>query len=349
MLGPLTLKANEKIGMIGNLATMLSAGVPILEAVASIMEDTNGNQRKVLEALRTDLTQGKQISASFSKFPGVFDVVTINLIKASEEAGTLEMTLSDLRIHMEREQEFSDKIKLALVYPALICVVFFMVVMVILIVVVPKISQVFSRLKVQLPLPTRILIFMSELITSHPIRTVIVVAILGVFGWWLIRTQKKHILAVLFKLPVVNTLVKNIDLARFSRTMYLLLNSAVPIDQALGFSKQVVLRQDMANMIEKTKEMVSSGKQFADGLRANKGSLPSIVIKLVEAGEKTGSLDKAMQDISKHLDYQVSNSLKSLTAIIEPLLLVLVGISVGGMMLAIIAPIYGLIGSVNSR
>lgn len=150
-------------------------------------------------------------------------------------------------------------------------------------------------------------------------------------------------------MPVVKQLVKNIDLARFSRTMYLLLNSGIAIDEALSLSSKVVLRKQMANLLEHSAQMVLAGKKLSEGMASHQDAMPSIVNKLIEAGEKSGTLEKSMENISKHLDYQVSNSLKSLTAVLEPVLLVMVGLSVGGMMLAIIAPIYGLVGQINTR
>src|SRR3989344_3795306 len=159
-----SLSNNEKIALIGNLSTMLGAGIPILDAVDSLLADTKGNPQKVLSSLRADLMQGKHLYNSFANFPGVFDKVTIALLKAAEEAGNLETTLIDLKDHIQKDTEFMDKVKLALVYPVIIGLGVLGVMMVILIVVVPKIATVFSRLKVDLPLPTKIMIAASDLL-----------------------------------------------------------------------------------------------------------------------------------------------------------------------------------------
>lgn len=344
-----TLSTTEKIALIGNLSTMLGAGIPILDAVDSLLADIKGNPKKVLDTLRADLMQGKHLYNSFAAFPHVFDSVTISLLKAAEEAGTLETTLVDLKDHIEKEAEFIDKIKLALIYPALISFVFVGVLLVILIVVVPKISAVFSRLRVELPLPTRILIAASNLLLEHTLALGIGLA-LGLFLFWLLFRQfKPQILNVFYSFPGIRTLVKMIDLTRFTRTLHLLLASGIPIDAALQLCENVVFRRSTAQVIKKSREMILSGKRLADGLRSTKGVIPGIMIKLVEAGEKSGSLDKSMADLSVHLDYQVSNALRTVTSALEPAMLLVVGLSVGGMMLAIIAPIYGLIGQVNMR
>lgn len=348
-MNKLTLSNQDKLSMLRNLGTLLGSGIPIVESVDSLMEDTKGNQRKVLETLKADLMQGKQMSASLAAFPRVFDKVTINLINAAEKAGTLETTLDDIQQHIQEEIEFSDKIKFAMIYPLVIAVVFAGVFLMILTVVIPKIAVVFTRLKVDLPLPTRIMIFMSNLLIHQTI--FLVLGIAAVVGLVLVayRSNKQLVLNLLFRLPLISGLVQKIDYARFTRSLHLLLSSGLPITTALDLATDVVLDKRISRLISKSKEMVISGKKLSDGFKMDKKRVPTLLIKMMEAGERTGTLDKSMQEISKHLDYEVDNSLKSLTALLEPILLVVVGISVGGMMLAIIAPIYGLISQVGGH
>ena len=344
-----TLSANDKKALIGSMATMLAAGISILEVVDSLLEDSKGNMRKVLEVLRDDLMQGQHVWEAFSKFPNVFNKVTVNILKASEEAGNLDETLKDLTTTIQKEMEFSDKIKSAVMYPLLIMVVFVGVLLMILIVVVPKISTVFLRMKVTLPLPTRVLIFVSNLLLHNTIAFVGGITVAIVAFVFIYRTNKQLIFNVIFSLPVVSELVKQIDLTRFSRSFYHLLSSGIPINTALELCHDVVLRKDIAATILTCRDMVLSGKRLSEGLKANKGIVPTIMIKMIEAGEKTGTLDKSLEEISEYLDYQVSSALRTLTALLEPIMLVVVGILIGGMMLAIIAPIYGLIGQVGSH
>ncbi len=343
------LNNSEKIGLISNLSTMLSAGIAILEVIESLLEDAKGNTKKILEVLRDDLTQGKHVHQTFAKFPGVFDKVTVSVLKAAEEAGTLDVTLKDLKLNIQKEIEFMDKVKFAMLYPVFIILVFLGVLVMMLFVVIPKIASVFSRLKVDLPLPTKILIFMSNLLVNYTwfiVGGIIIGAILLVL---LYKKKRNFILGLFFSLPLISGLVKEIDLTRFSRSLYLLLYSGLPITAALELTADVVIRRETARIITKSKELVMTGKNLSEGFRTSKGYIPTIMIKLIEAGEKTGTLDKSMQDISEFFDYQVSNTLKTLTALLEPVMLVVVGLVVGGMMIAIIAPIYGLIGKVGAR
>jgi len=345
----ISLATKDKIALFDNLSTMLGAGISILEAVDSLLEDSKGNQKKLLTELRQDLTQGKQVYASFDRFPNAFDKVTINIIRASEEAGTLDVALKDIKTHIQKEMEFLDKIRSAMIYPLVILFVFVLVMLLILIFVMPKLASVFGRMNVELPLPTKILMFMSDIILHNTIPLVagIILAIAGIIVLYL--KKRSFVLGIFFSLPLISGLIKQIDIARFTRSMALLLSSGLTITNTLELCEEIVWRKDMQKLVAHTQKSVLSGKRFAEGIRDGKGLIPMIVIKLIEAGEKTGSLDKAMQDVSEHMDYEVQRSLNTLTTLLEPIMLLFIGIVVGGMMLSIIAPIYSLIGQVGSR
>ncbi|OGM05881.1 hypothetical protein A2125_00975 [Candidatus Woesebacteria bacterium GWB1_43_5] len=343
------LGTNDKIALIGNLATMLTAGIPILEAVESLSVDVKGNQKKILDALREDLAQGKRIHTTLSRFPRAFDKVTVNVIKASEEAGNLDVVLKDLRENIRREAEFTSKIKSSLVYPAFIFLVFFVVLFVILFVVVPKISAVFSRMTVSLPLTTKILIFASDLLVKRGIFVLIGFLILAGGLYLFYYFKRKLLFQILFSLPLVSQVVYKIDLTRFSRSLHLLLASGIPITHALELTQDVAIKKETSKMIAKSREMVLAGKSLASGLTTHSKKIPNLMLKLVEAGEKTGTLDKSLQEVSEHFDYEVTNDLKTITTLIEPIMLVVIGVSVGGLMIAIVGPIYGLIGQVGAR
>ena len=295
------------------------------------------------------MSQGSHIYASFAKFPHVFDKVTVSILKASEEAGKLDETLKDLAENVKREAEFSDKIRSALIYPSFIMVVFFGVMLMILIVVIPKISTVFSRLSVKLPLPTKIMIGASNILLHQTVPLVIGLVIIVAGMVFLYKRQKYALIRIMTSLPVVSNLTREIDITRFARSFYLLLSAGIPITSALELVVDVVVKKDVKQALIECKNNVSAGKKLSEGFKSNKKIFPNIMIKITEAGEKSGTLDKSMQDASDFMDYQVSNSLKLVTALIEPIMLVFVGAMVGGMMLAIIAPIYGLIGQVGPR
>ncbi len=343
----LTLSNSDKLGLMSNFSTLLSAGISLLETVDSLLEDAKGHQKELLLRLRADIVQGKRVSDSFSRFPQIFDKVTVSIIRASEEAGTLDRTLKDLKENIRKENEFTDKIRTSLIYPLLIVCLFFAVLFVILVFVIPKISTVFESLHVNLPLPTKILIFLSNLILKYTIPLILSLGVAVLLLYLLYKKKKRFFINLIISLPLISDLVKQIDLTRMTRSLYYLLTSGISIITALDLAKDVVVREDIAQIIENSRQMILSGKRLSAGLRTKKGVVPPIMIKIIEAGEKTGSLDKSMQDVSEYLDYQVNNTLKILITLLEPVMLVVVGIFVGGMMMAIIAPIYGLIGQVG--
>lgn len=343
------ISGNDKLTLMSNMSTMLQAGIPILEIVDSLLENSKGGQKKILETMKADLNEGRHVYSSLEKFPRVFDKVTVNIVRASEEAGTLDVVLNDVKENIKKDMEFSDKVRSALMYPIFIVLVFIAVLIMILIVVVPKIATVFTRLSVDLPLPTKIMIGLSQFITTYTIPLIVVLILLGIGLAYLYKMQKQLFLTVLFSLPLVSELAKQIDLTRFTHSLYLLLNAGIPIVTALELSMSVVKKKEIEHAIKKALDIVSSGKKLSEGFKESKHVFPGIMIKITEAGEKTGSLEKSMADTSEFLDYQVSKTLKTLTALLEPIMLVAVGVLIGGMMLAIIAPIYNLIGQVGSR
>ena len=243
----LSLSTADKLTIFSNMYTMLSAGISIIEAIDSILEDAKGNQKKILQTLREDLIQGKRIHESFARFPNAFDKVTVNVIKAAEEAGTLDTTLQDIRNNIKKESEFFDKIKTALTYPLVILIVFLGVLLTILIVVIPKISSVFTRLRVELPLPTKVLIFISNIMLSYTIPFLIGLFLFSGLLFLIYKTNKKLLLGILFSLPLISDLIKQIDLVRFTRSLHYLLSSGIPIVTALELCEEVVMRKDISS------------------------------------------------------------------------------------------------------
>ena len=150
-------------------------------------------------------------------------------------------------------------------------------------------------------------------------------------------------------MPGVSGLIREIDITRFSRSLHLLLSSGIPITTSLELAQEVILKKEVRLLVNKAREQALAGHPFSYGLQSKRNIIPGIIIKLMEVGEKSGTLEEAMQNVSENMDYKVNKSVKKMTALLEPLLLVFVGLAVGGMMMAIIAPIYGLIGSVGGR
>jgi type II secretory pathway component PulF len=245
--------------------------------------------------------------------------------------------------------EFTDKVKSAMIYPLFIVGLFFAVLLMMLVVVIPKIATVFLRMNVVLPLPTKIMIAMSNAVMNQTLFVILGLILFSFLTIFLYKKQRKFLMGIIAKLPVLSSLTKDIDLTKFSRNFYLLLNAGIPITSALELTENVVANPEVELGIRHAKEMVASGKKLSEGFKNNRKIFPSIMIRITEAGERSGSLDKSMLEISDFLDYQVSNKLKTATALLEPIMLVGIGLGVGGMMVAIIGPIYSMIGQVGNK
>ncbi|HYK09107.1 MAG TPA: type II secretion system F family protein [Candidatus Eisenbacteria bacterium] len=345
----ITLSSSELLNLVSNLSTMLSAGIPILSAIHSLGEEARGNTKKILTEISADLLKGKHLFESLAKFPYVFDTITVNMVRASEQSGTLDIILKDMKEQIKNDIIFNRKIRSALTYPFLVLLVFVAVLLLILVVVMPKIATVFTQLKVKLPLPTKILIFASNVLTHQTIFVIAGLMVLGVGAFLLYRFQKKRVLSFFYKLPLISPLIRDIDLMHFTRSLHLLLNSGTSITTALELTESVVQRPDVARAIAHAKQTILTGKTLSSSFKMHKKIFPGTLIELTQAGEKTGSLAKSLEDISEYLDYRITDTLAVLTALLEPIMLVVVAVMVGSMMVAIIGPIYGLIGQIGAH
>ncbi len=343
------ISTNDKIALMSNLATMLKAGISIIDAIDSLMEDAKGSQKVLLQTIKEDINQGIHLHESLAKFPQIFNKVSLNIIHASEEAGTLDSTLRELAENYRKQQEFMDHVRGAFTYPLMILLVFSAVFTLILTFVVPRIATVFERMNADLPLPTVLLIALSRFVLAYyvPLLAGFVVLVVFFILWY--RTNRQMVFSVLFSLPLISRLMRQIDITNFTRNMYMLLSAGIPIVSALELMEDVMYKREMRQVVRGIREQVLSGRAFSVGLREHKNIIPTLVIRMVEAGEKSGTLDEAMSEIADHLDREVSRSLETATTLIEPIMLVIVGVMIGGMMLSIIAPIYGLIGNFRTR
>lgn len=342
----ISLSFEDKLSLISNLETMLSAGIPLIDAVDALIAETKGNQQKILRVLREDLSQGKTISESFAKFPNAFNRVIINLIKGGEKSGTLEAILKDLKTSIRSDMEFNSQLKGALAYPILVLVVFTGVILLMLIFVLPRIAVVLEGLNVELPWTTRLLIAFSHLLLDRPLQVAAGAGVLVFIFVLMFIFQRKTIVNGVLALPVISTLVRYIDLTRFTRSMSLLLGAGIPITESLDLSERVILRKDIHNAVILSHQMVVAGKTLSEGFKLHRKCFPGMMIMLTEAGERSGSLNVTMQELSEYFNWRVQETLKKVTILLEPIMLVVIGLMVGGLMLSILIPIYKLISSI---
>lgn len=343
------LSTSEKLTLISSLGKMLEGGIAIPDAIDALLEGTKKGQRTLLLTLKSDLAEGRTIAQSLAKFPKSFDPITTSLISTGEKSGNLEKNLSQLTNNLTAEIELSGKIKAAIAYPVFVLFIFFMILIMILVFVIPRITTVFLRLKVELPLPTKILIALSTQLRENTLIFAAVVLLVIILAVVIFNKKSKLIINLFSNLPLISNLANQIDLERFTRSLGLMLSASIPINEALALTTKVVIRKNIRKIIESCQLSVESGKKLSDSLKQSPKIVPTIMAKMIEAGEKSGSLEKTLIDLSVYFQGKIDNSIKTLTILLEPILLVIIGVLIGGIMLSIIAPIYNLIGNISPR
>ncbi len=346
--GSIRISSKDTLALISNLSTMLTAGIPIMEAVESLLDESKGNVRKILLLLKEALNEGRPISEALAKAPKVFDPVTINLIRAAEESGTLETALKDLVGKIKKDIKFRDNLRSSLTYPAFVIGIFFVVLGLVLIFVMPRINKIFSGLRVELPAATKLMMSVSDTLLSNYIFILAGIGVAVVAVSVLYRLHKRALLNALLQLPGFRRLGVHIDLARFCRSLSLLLTAGITISEALELSKAVLTKKSIINAVSAMQADVLEGRPISVELRKTK-EVPPIMVKMTETAEKSGTLEVMMQEMAGHFENEVSRSLKLITTMIEPVMIVVIGVLVGGMMLAVIAPMYNMMTQIRTR
>lgn len=343
------LNERDKLALYSNLNTTLDAGIPISEAVNMLLQESTGNTKLFLQTLHARLNEGGTISDAMQKTAGSFNQVSINMMRAAEEAGTLEETLLDLEKNTRQQIAFNDELRASLMYPVFVFVVFLGVLLLMLLFVVPRISKVILGLRTPIPPTTQFVFNTSTFLINNYVGVIAVIVALVVLGVVVYKTRRKQVINILYRLPVIHTLGKNLDLLRFCRSMSLMLRAGIPISEALKYSKSVVNLREISKLIDKMIANVELGHVLSEGLDEKNKIVPQLMIRLTKTAEYSGSLEASMQKLADYFQTQVSKTLKTLSALIEPVLIIVVGLMTGGLMLTIIAPIYGLISNIRAR
>jgi type IV pilus assembly protein PilC len=325
------------------LATMMKAGVPLLQAFDIVSKGaSNPAVAKLLNDIRTDVETGSALAAAFRKFPLHFDALFCNLVQAGEQAGILESLLDRLATYKEKILAIKSKIKAALFYPIAIIAVAFIITAVIMIFVIPAFKEVFTNFGADLPAPTLVVMAISDWFVSnwYIIFPVVGLAIYGFFESW------KRSLAVqmfmdkyLLKLPVFGDLVRKSAIARWTRTLSTMFAAGVPLVEALesvgGASGNFVYAQ----ATKQIKQEVSTGTALTISMQ-NTGVFPTMVVQMVSIGEETGALDAMLGKVADFYEQEVDDAVEALSSLMEPMIMVVLGTLIGGMVIAMYLPIF---------
>jgi type IV pilus assembly protein PilC len=349
--GRFSLRKKVKQGQIGvftrQLATMITSGLPLVQSLEALSQQLdNGNLRLIVKNIKQKIEEGVRFADALRDYPKCFDDLYINLILAGEEGGNLESVLMRIASYIEKTEKLKKKVKSALIYPASIITVAIAVVMVLLLFVIPVFEGMFSSFGKALPAPTQLVIDLSKFVKSS-IHFIIAGVIVGVFllrRYYKTDVGARQIDALLLHLPVLGLLLKKASLARVTRTLSTLLSSGIAILESLVIVAKTAGNKVIEEALVTARTHISQGRSISEPLKES-GVFPPMVIQMIQVGETTGALDAMLNKVADFYEDDVDEAVTNLTALLEPALMVFLGIVLGGLIVAMYLPIFQL-GSV---
>jgi type IV pilus assembly protein PilC len=337
------VKTRDLVVFTRQFATMIDAGLPLVQCL-DIQSEQQQNKSfgEVLGRVKADVEQGSTFAESLSRHPKIFDELYVNLVTAGEIGGVLDTILNRLSAYLEKADSLKRKVKSAMVYPITVMVVAIGVLVLLLVKVIPVFEKMFQDFGGELPAPTQLVINVSHTM-QHLMPYLIVTAIgLGV-AWSQARARSPRFRyqtdAVFLKLPVFGALLKKVAVARFSRTFSTMLSSGVPILDALDICGRTAGNKVIEAGLQKTRAAISEGKTIAEPLKAV-GVFPGMVVQMIAVGEQTGAMDTMLSKLADFYDDEVDAAVAGLTSMLEPLMMVFLGGSVGTILIAMYLPIF---------
>lgn len=345
------ISVSEKSAFCRFMATMIRSGMSIPEAVDIIRAETeNARLKKILGDIAFQTRKGKSLSVVLSQYESDFGLVFLTMVRVGEQSGTLEKSFDYLARQLAQSHELNQKVKGSMMYPAVIVVAIVANGLLMMLFVLPKISEVFLKLDVPLPFYTKILLQVGNFFGDNALLVLGSTVFLGIFIFmsFQIQTTRKAIVGMITRVPVIRKIVEEVDIARFASTLSTLLRSGVPIIEALDVSSQTLSLPAAKAEAENFSEKVAKGESLSEVLLSTKKIFPPVMVQTIKAGEQSGSLDQVLSEMADFYEKEVDYSLKRFTALLEPALMLLIGAVVGVMVLMMIAPIYGIIGGLQS-
>ncbi len=326
------------------LSTMIDAGLPLVQGL-QILEKQQDNQtfKKQLSTIRGDVESGSTLADAMRKHPKTFDKLFTNMIEAGETGGILDTILSRLAIFMEKAMALKKKIKGALTYPAVCLIISIVILIVILVFVVPVFRSMFESFGHSLPLPTQIVVNMSDLVKNYFFYIfVLFIAIAFAFKKFYMSEKGKKITdQVLLRAPIFGPLLRKVAVAKFTRTLSTMLGAGVPILEALQVVAKTAGNKVIEEAVFRVADAIAEGRPISEPLEET-GVFPSMVVQMINVGESVGALDAMLEKIADFYDEEVDQAVENLTSMIEPFMMVFLGGLIGGIVVAMYLPIFKL-------
>lgn len=345
------VKTQEIITFAKNLAVMIDAGLAVSRAL-SILQKQSKNKRLVaiLEKIGASINGGETLSKSLEARPDVFSGLFVSMVKAGEESGKLSYSLRVIADQLEKSNSLSKKIKGAMVYPTVIVSLMVVIGILMMVYMVPTLTETFKGLNIELPLPTRIIIAISDFLRANFILTLVVIAgaVSGFLSGLKTKRGKSMLDFVILRAPMIKNMAKEVNAARTARTLSSLISSGVDIVSAIGITSNVLQNHYFKNLLDIAAKQVEVGELLSVSLANTNGNLyPVFVGEMLAVGEETGKMTEMLDNIATYYENEVDQKTKDLSTIIEPFLMILIGIVVGVFAIAMMLPTYSLVDAIQ--
>ncbi len=345
-----SISLSEKMIFTNNLSGMLSAGLALTRAL-QILTKQAGNKymTTILESVIATVNGGETLSTGLNKFPKTFDSIFVAMVKAGEESGNLPHVLSEIGMTLKKSFDLNKKIKSAMMYPSIILGVILIIGVLMLMFVVPTLTKTFKDMGTKLPASTQFVITISDFAADHPFLLfgILIALFGGLYAFAKAEFTQKYFDFLILRLPVIGTIVKEVNTARTTRTLSSLLGSGLDMSQALSITSEVLQNIYYKKVVALGIENIQKGLPLSGAFKDNIKLYPVMVGEMMEVGEETGNLAAMLLNIATFYENEVDNKTKDLSTIIEPVLMVFIGGSVGFFAISMISPIYSVMDNVK--
>jgi len=344
-------KVGEKeiVVMTRQFATMIDAGLPLVQCLEILYsQQENRTFKKILKDIKASVEEGSTFADALKQHPEVFDDLFVNLVAAGEVGGILDIILNRLAAYIEKAAKLKRKVKGAMTYPIVVMVIAVLVVAIILIFVIPVFQSMFADFGKALPIPTQIVVNISEFVKSYILYMIVALGVLAFAYRRFYRTERGRALVdqLVLRVPVFGMLIRKVAVAKFTRTLGTMISSGVPILDSLDIVASTAGNKTIEDAIRETRQSISEGRTIAEPL-ADSEVFPSMVVQMISVGEATGALDTMLGKIADFYDDEVDAAVEALTAMLEPFMMVFLGGTIGGLVVSMYLPVFQMAGAMG--
>ena len=343
------VKTRDVVIFTRQFATMINAGLPLVQSLSILAQQTeNKTLKDITRAVVYDVEAGNTLADALAKHPKAFSGLYVNMVAAGEAGGILDTILLRLATFLEKNDALVRKVKGALVYPAVIISVAIIAVAVLLVFVIPTFSSMFASVNMELPLPTRVVIKASDVLTRFWWAIILgaILLVVGARSYYSTPNGRRNIDGLLLKSPVLGDLLRKSAVSRFTRTLGTLISSGVSILDGLEITAKTAGNRVVHDAVMQSRQSIAGGETIAGPLQAS-GVFPPMVISMISVGEQTGGLDEMLTKIADFYDAEVDVAVSALLSLMEPVMIVVLGVIVGGMVVAMYLPIFDMVNAIQ--